>query len=56
MGRIRFADVQNLLDNGLQPEELFEQVSIEMGGFRVVRLNDKYNYLKDKNNKLLSNI
>lgn len=53
MENIKLDEVQNLLDSGKDPEEVLDLVKIEMGGFRVVRLNGKWNYL-DKNNKLLS--
>lgn len=54
MKDIKFDEVQNLLDNGKAPEEIFDWVDDEEeGGFRRVCLNNKHNYL-DENNKLLS--
>ena len=50
---IKFEDAQSLLDSGKAPKEVFDFVNIEFGGFREVRLNNKYNYI-DENNKLLS--
>ena len=55
MKSIRFEEVQSLLDSGKQPEEIFEIIFPEKGGFRMVMLSSKCIYL-DKNNKLLSNI
>lgn len=53
-GVILFDEVQELLDSGKKPEEVFGLgLSEEREGFRVVQLNQKDNYL-DKNNKLLS--
>lgn len=53
MKDIKFEDVQELLDSGNDPEEIFDRVSNEYYGFKIVMLNDKFNYL-DENNKLLS--
>ena len=55
MENIKFEEVQNLLDSGKNPKEVFDDIDFELEGFRVVKLKDKWNYL-DKNNKLLSNI
>ena len=55
MEKIKFEEVQSLLDSGKQLEEIFQYVSYfdPINGIRTVGLNYKYNYL-DKNNKLLS--
>ena len=53
MEKIKFEEVQSLLDSGKQPKEIFDRVDVEAEGFRVVELNEKYNYL-DVNGKLLS--
>ena len=55
MNKIKFEEVQELLDSGKKPEEVFDWVDDYLWGFYVVELHDKYNYLNDKNNKLLSN-
>ena len=54
MGIIPFDEVQELLDSGKKPSEVFDYFGDFHEGFAVVRLNDKYNYI-DTNNKLLSN-
>ena len=53
MKNIKFEEVQNLLDSGKEPEEVFGDVDDCFEGFRTIRLNSKFNYI-DKNNKLLS--
>ena len=54
MGIIPFDEVQELLDSGKKPSEVFDWCGIFIEGFALVNLNDKYNYI-DKNNKLLLN-
>ena len=53
MEKIKFEEVQRLLDSGKKPEEVFDWVDSSYNGFRVVSLNYKRNYI-DVNNKLLS--
>ena len=54
MGIVTFDEVQELLDSGKKPSEVFDWCYDFHNGFTRVNLNDKYNYI-DKNNKLLSN-
>ena len=54
MGKIMFDEVQDLLDSGKKPEEIFKFVWSFSNGFAMVRLNNKYNYI-DSNRQLLSN-
>ena len=53
MEKIKFEEVQSLLDSGKKPEGVFDRVDVEAEGFRVVSLHHKWNYL-DRSNKLLS--
>lgn len=53
MSNIKFEEVQGLLDDGKEPEEVFNWVDWDAEGFRVVELDGKHNYL-DENNKILS--
>ncbi len=52
-GVVLFDEVQELLDNGKKPEEIFEYIDAFCGGFACVRLNNKYNFI-NANNQLLS--
>ena len=54
MGKIMFDEVQDLLDSGKKPEEIFKFVGSFDDGVAIVRLNDKYNYI-NTNRQLLSN-
>jgi hypothetical protein len=53
MKEVNFENVQELLNSGKKPEELFNFVDNFYNGFAYVRLNGKYNYI-DKSCKLLS--
>ena len=53
-GFVQFDEVQELLDNGEKPENIFDDVYDFDEGFAIVELNDKYNFI-DRDNKLLSN-
>lgn len=44
-----------MLDQGYEPEELFDRVHTNRYGFERVTLHNKWNYLDYKINKLLSN-
>ena len=52
MEKIKFEEVQSLLDSGKKPEEVFDFVDSSRYGWRLCRLNGKWNYI-DENNKLL---
>ena len=52
-GFILFDEVQELLDNGEKPEEIFNYCGDFCEGFAVVQLNGKYNYI-NANNQLIS--
>ncbi len=52
-GVVLFDEVQELLDNGKKPEEIFDSVVNFSNGFARVFLNDKYNYIND-NRQLIS--
>ena len=54
MGIIMFDEVQELLDSGKKPNEIFEWVSKFSNGFTCVKLNDKYSFI-DTNGKLIGN-
>ncbi len=54
MGIVTFDNVQELLDSGKSPSEVFDFCYDFNDGFAIVKLNDKYNYI-DENYKLLSN-
>lgn len=56
MSNIKFEEVQGLLDSGKDPEEVFDDILDEKEGFRVVYLNDKQNYLSDKNKLLFPDL
>ncbi|MCI6995035.1 MAG: WG repeat-containing protein [Methanobrevibacter sp.] len=52
-GYVPFDTVQELLDNGEKPEEIFNYCGDFCEGFAVVQLNGKYNYI-NANNQLIS--
>ena len=52
-GFILFDEVQEMLDNGVSPKEIFTKIYNESEGFRVVLLNNKFNFI-NSNNQLLS--
>ena len=54
MEEVTFENVQELLDSGRKPEEVFFYCCDPHEGFSLVMLNDKYNFM-DENRKLLSN-
>ena len=54
MGMIMFDEVQDLLDSGKKPEEIFKSVGDFSDGFADVLLNNKYNFI-NINVQLLSN-
>ncbi len=54
MGIVTFDEVQELLDSGKKPSEVFDYFGDFHEGLFRVKLNGKYNYI-DENNKLLSN-
>ena len=53
MGVIMFDEVQDLLDSGKKPEDIFDYVTDFKNGISEVELNDKYNFINTKG-KLLS--
>lgn len=53
MKDIKFEEVQSLLDSGKKLEDVFDRVTKEYYGFRVVCLNGKWNYI-DSDSKLFS--
>ena len=53
MEKIKFEEVQGLLDSGKQLEEVFDWIGNEMEGYRIVQYHGKYNFL-DSNRKLVS--
>ncbi len=55
MGIVTFNNVQELLDSGKEPSEVFDYCSTFSEGFARIKLNDKFNYINE-NNKLLSKI
>ena len=52
-GVILFDEVQDLLDSGKKPEEIFDWCDYFSEGFGVIKLNDKYNFI-NKEGKILS--
>ena len=52
-GFILFDEVQEMLDNGVQPKDIFDDMNIFYDGYAKVILNDKWNFI-NRNNKLLS--
>ena len=54
MGKIMFDEVQDLLDSGKKPEEIFKYVGDFSDGFAIVELNNKYNFI-NTNGQLVSN-
>ena len=53
-GVVLFDEVQELLDDGKKPEEIFDSVVNFSNGFARVFLNDKYNFING-NRQLISN-
>lgn len=45
---------QKLLNDGVDPTRIFQQIYSDYHGFSLVVLNDKYNYLNTSNNTILS--
>lgn len=54
MGIIPFYAVQDMLDKGAEPKDVFSTISKEQYGFRRVYLNRKFNFINGEN-KLLCN-
>ena len=54
-GVILFDEVQDLLDSGKKPEEIFEVCLDFHEGFGVVGLNDKFNYINNEGQLLSPN-
>ena len=52
-GFILFDEVQEMLDNGVPPKDIFDDMNIFYDGYAKVILNDKWNFI-NRNNKLLS--
>ena len=53
MGITPFYAVQDMLDKGAEPEDVFKKIYKEQYGFRVVYLNEKFNFI-DTEGQLLS--
>ena len=53
-GFILFDEVQELLDDGKKPEEIFKYIGAFCEGFALVELNDKINFI-NTNSQLISN-
>ena len=53
-GFILFDEVQELLDDGKKPEEIFKYIDAFCEGFALVELNDKINFI-NTNSQLISN-
>ena len=53
-GVILFDEVQDLLDSGKEPEEIFETISDFSDGFAIVQLNGKWNFINTEG-KIISN-
>ena len=53
MGVIMFDEVQDLLDSGKKPEDIFDYVSDFENGISEVELNGKWNFIDTKGNLLL---
>lgn len=51
--KTKVEEIQNLLDSDKNPKELFDWIGGTYNGFRVIRFNNRENYI-DENNKLLS--
>ena len=52
-GVILFDEVQEMLDNGVSPKEIFKEIGDFNDGYEKVNLNGKWNFI-NRNNKLLS--
>ena len=52
-GVILFDEVQPMLDNGVQPVDIFEEIYGFRDGYSMVKLNRKRNFI-NRNNKLIS--
>lgn len=52
-GKVTFEEVDFMLKNGIEPEEIFEYIGKESSGFRRVRYNTKFNFIRP-NGMLLS--
>ena len=52
-GVILFDEVQPMLDNGVSPTDIFEEIYDFYDGYAMVKLNRKWNFI-NRNNKLLS--
>ena len=48
MGIVMFDEVQDLLDSGKKPEDVFDYVTDFKNGISEVELNDKYNFINTK--------
>ena len=53
MINVTFDKVQALLDKGYEPDDIFDYVEYFINGYKVVRLNDKFNWIS-KDNRLVS--
>ena len=54
-GVIFFDEVQEMLDKGVSPTDIFEEIGDFSDGYAKVNLNGKWNFI-NRNNKLLSDI
>ena len=52
-GFILFDEVQEMLDNGVSPKEIFKEIGDFYDGYAMVKLNGKWNFI-NTNNELLS--
>ena len=52
-GVILFDEVQEMLDNGVSPKDMFKEIGDFSDGYANVNLNGKWNFI-NRNNKLLS--
>ena len=52
-GVILFDEVQEMLDNGVSPTDMFKEIGDFVNGYANVNLNGKWNFI-NRNNKLLS--
>ena len=53
-GIVLFDEVQELLNDGKKPEEIFDRIGSFKDGFAIVKLNNKYNFI-NTNGQLISN-
>ena len=53
-GVILFDEVQEMLDNGMSPTDIFKEIGDFSDGYAKVKLNNKWNFV-DTNGKLISN-